>query len=222
MSRSCPRSRPGITGARCARPASAMLAKVGLPPGLVNVVAGDGPTAGDALVTHRGVGKISFTGSTDTGRTITARSVTNLKRLALELGGKSPNVVFADADLDAAAAGVAAGIYTGGAGQACIAGSRILIEAPIFDEFVERLRDHAEKLAVGDPMDLATAMGPIAFAEQYDKVRSYLRLGPEEGAELVFGGGTGTDVVPAGSPLAGGDFVAAAPFPGARHGPRVL
>jgi len=201
--------------------ATAVLAKVGMPPGLVNVVAGDGPTAGDALVTHRGVGKISFTGSTDTGRTIAARSVTNLKRLALELGGKSPNVVFADADLDAAAAGVAAGIYTGGAGQACIAGSRILIEAPIFDEFVERLRDHAEKLAVGDPMDLATAMGPIAFAEQYGKVRSYLRLGPEEGARLVFGGGTGTDVVPAGSPLAGGYFVAPTLFRVPRNGLRI-
>jgi aldehyde dehydrogenase (NAD+) len=188
--------------------ATAMLEKFGMPKGLVNVVAGDGPTAGDALVAHPGVGKISFTGSTDTARTITTRSVSNLKRLALELGGKSPNIVFADADLDAAAAGVAAGIYTGGAGQACIAGSRILVQAPIFAEFVERLRDHAEKLAVGDPMDLATAMGPIAFAEQYDKVRSYLESGPREGAELVFGGGTGTDVVPAGSPLAGGYFVA--------------
>src|SRR5215207_7033675 len=201
--------------------ATALLDDLGLPKGLVNVVAGDGPTAGDALVTHPGVGKISFTGSTDTGRTITARSVTNLKRLALELGGKSPNVVFADADLDAAAAGVAAGIYTGGAGQACIAGSRILIEAPIFDEFVDRLRDHAEKLAVGDPMDLATAMGPIAFAEQYGKVRSYLRLGPEEGARLVFGGGTGTDVVPAGSPLAGGYFVAPTLFRVPRNGLRI-
>lgn len=176
--------------------ATALLEAAGLPKGLVNVVSGDGPSAGDALVTHRGIGKISFTGSTDTGRTITARSVTNLKRLALELGGKSPNIVFADADLDAATAGVAAGIYTGGAGQACIAGSRILVQAPIYDEFVERLRDHAEKLAVGDPMDLATAMGPIASAEQYAKVRSYLELGPQEGATLAFGGGTGTDVVP--------------------------
>jgi aldehyde dehydrogenase (NAD+) len=176
--------------------ATALLDDLGLPKGLVNVVAGDGPTAGDALVTHPGVGKISFTGSTDTGRTITTRSVTNLKRLALELGGKSPNIVFADADLDAAAAGVAAGIYTGGAGQACIAGSRVLIEERVYDEFVARLREHAEKLAVGDPMDLATAMGPIAFAEQYEKVRSYLDLGPREGARLAFGGGTGTDVVP--------------------------
>jgi aldehyde dehydrogenase (NAD+) len=188
--------------------ATGMLERAGIPRGLVNVVAGDGPTTGDALVTHRGVGKVSFTGSTETGRTITARSVTNLKRLALELGGKSPNIVFADADLDAATAGVAAGIYTGGAGQACIAGSRILVQAQIFDEFIGRLREHAEKLAVGDPMDLATAMGPIAFAEQYEKVRSYLDLGPQEGAELAFGGGTGNDVVPAGSPLAGGYFVA--------------
>jgi aldehyde dehydrogenase (NAD+) len=180
---------------------------VGLPKGLVNVVAGDGPTAGDALVAHPGVGKINFTGSTETGRTITCRSASNLKRLSLELGGKSPNIVFADADLDAATAGVATGIYTGGAGQACIAGSRILVEASIYDEFVERLREHAEKMVVGDPNDLATAMGPIAFAEQYDKVRSYLRSGPEEGAELAFGGGVGTDVVPADSPLAGGYFV---------------
>lgn len=201
--------------------ATAMFERIGLPAGLVNVVAGDGPTAGDALVTHPGVAKVSFTGSTDTGRVITARSASNLKRLALELGGKSPNVVFADADLDAAAAGVAAGIYTGGAGQACIAGSRILVEAPVYAEFVERLREHAGKLAVGDPSDLATAMGPIAFAEQYDKVRSYLELGPAEGATLAFGGGTGTDVVPAGSALAGGYFVAPTLFEVPRNDLRI-
>ena len=170
--------------------AARYLAEAGIPPGVVNIVCGEGRTAGEALVDHRGVAKISFTGSTATGRRITQRSVSNLKTLGLELGGKSPNIVFADADLDAAAAGVAAGVFTGSAGQACIAGTRILVEESIFDAFLERLRERAAAIVLGDPLDPSTTMGPIAFDTQFDKVRGYLALAEQEGARRVFGGRT--------------------------------
>ncbi|MGI6873386.1 aldehyde dehydrogenase family protein [Amycolatopsis sp. 3B14] len=183
------------------------LSEAGIPRGAVNIVCGEGATAGEALVEHRDVAKISFTGSTATGRRITQRSVTNLKVLGLELGGKSPNIVFADADLEAAAAGVAAGIFTGSAGQACIAGSRILIEDSIFDEFVERLRGQAAAIRLGDPLDPETTMGPVAFDTQYDKVRGYLDLAEAEGARRVFGGRCGKELFDPASPLAGGYFV---------------
>ena len=173
----------------------------------MNIVCGEGRTAGEALVDHRGVAKISFTGSTATGRRITQRSVSNLKTLGLELGGKSPNIVFADADLDAAAAGVAAGVFTGSAGQACIAGTRILVEESIFDAFLERLRERAAAIVLGDPLDPSTTMGPIAFDTQFDKVRGYLALAEQEGARLVFGGRTGRELFDTGSPLADGYFV---------------
>ncbi|MFC3999491.1 aldehyde dehydrogenase family protein [Nocardiopsis sediminis] len=184
-----------------------LFAEAGLPPGLVNVVSGTGPVAGEALVDHPGVARLHFTGSTATGRRITRHAAAGLKNLSLELGGKSPNIVFDDADLDAATAGVAGGIFTGGAGQACVAGSRILIQEGVFEEFTRRLRAHAEAMRVGDPRDPATDMGPIAFAGQYDKVRSYLELGPREGAEILFGGGTGPDVAGADPALAGGYWV---------------
>ncbi|MBB6172958.1 aldehyde dehydrogenase (NAD+) [Nocardiopsis mwathae] len=183
-----------------------LFAAADLPPGLVNVVCGTGPTAGAALVDHPDVAKLHFTGSTDTGRRIVRRASADLKDVTLELGGKSPNIVFDDADLDAAARGVAAGIYTGGAGQSCVAGSRILIHDTVFDEFTERLRGRAAAIRLGDPRDPATDMGPIAFAGQYDRVRGYLELGPQEGAKPLFGGRTGADA--AGRPaLAGGYWV---------------
>lgn len=178
-----------------------------LPDGLVNVVSGRGSEVGDAIAGHPGIGKISFTGSTDTGRRIMQRATVNIKNLLLELGGKSPNIVFADADLDAAVAGVAAGIFTPNAGQACVAGSRVLVESSIYDEFVERLAAQAASITVGDPMDMSTGMGPIATESQYDTVRSYLRLGREEGARLVTGGRTTEDLIKEGSPLRGGFYV---------------
>ncbi len=182
--------------------ATRLFEKIDLPPGLVNVVAGPGPVAGEALAGHDGVDLLHFTGSTATGRRITQLSCGNLKKLSLELGGKSPNIVFSDADLDAAAIGVATGIYTGGAGQSCLAGSRILVEAGIFDEFVVRLRDRAAELVVGDPLELATDMGPISFRTQYDKVRSFLN--PEV---TLFGGRTAEQLFADGSPLRDGYFV---------------
>ncbi|MBB5435075.1 aldehyde dehydrogenase family protein [Nocardiopsis composta] len=194
--------------------------RAGFPPGLVNVVSGTGPEAGEALVDHPGVAKLHFTGSTATGRRVTERSAANLKNLSLELGGKSPDIVFDDADLDAAAAGAAAGIYTGGAGQACVAGSRILIQDTIFEEFTERLRERAAAIRLGDPRDPDTGMGPIAFAGQYRKVLSYLESAPADGAEPLFGGRTGAAAV-ADPALAGGYWVEPTLFTAADNRPAV-
>ena len=186
----------------------ALLAEAGMPPGVVNIVAGLGEEAGDALVRHADVARITFTGSTATARAIAARAGPRLAQLAFELGGKSPNIVFADADLDAAATGVSTtSIFTAGAGQTCIAGSRILIQAPVFDEMLERIEKAATNVVLGDPMDATTTMGPIVSQAQFDRVRSYLELGPKEGAELLFGGRSGAELFPAGSPLGRGYYV---------------
>jgi (Z)-2-((N-methylformamido)methylene)-5-hydroxybutyrolactone dehydrogenase len=185
-----------------------LLGEAGLPPGVVNVVAGIGEEAGDALVRHPDVARITFTGSTATARIVSERAAPTLKQLAFELGGKSANIVFADADLDAAATGVSTtSIFTAGAGQTCIAGSRILVHASVYDEMVERIQKAAANVVLGAPLDATTTMGPIVSRAQLDRVRSYLEVGPSEGAELVFGGRTGAELFDAGSPLAGGYYV---------------
>ncbi|WP_424530546.1 aldehyde dehydrogenase family protein [Sphaerisporangium viridialbum] len=177
-----------------------------LPPGVLNIVSGLGEEAGDALVRHRGVAKISLTGSTQTGQAITRASADSLKPLTFELGGKSPNIVFADADLDAAAQGVTVNsVYTGNAGQVCVAGSRILIQRPVWDEMIERVASIAAGLTLADPLDLSTTMGPIVSAGQYERVTGYLEIAEKEGAELVFGGTCGASVVPS---MPGGYWVA--------------
>jgi len=169
--------------------------EAGVPPGVLNVVVGGGAT-GSALVEHPGVDKISFTGGTDTARVLMTAAARNLTPLALELGGKSPNIVFADADLDAAAFGVTIpSVYTFNAGQACVAGSRILVERPILDEMIGRIRKIAESLVIGDPLQTSSQMGPLISQEQYDKVVHYLEIGKKE-AELIFGGRHGAEVVP--------------------------
>ncbi|MEV0229441.1 aldehyde dehydrogenase family protein [Nonomuraea sp. NPDC050786] len=176
------------------------------PPGVLNIVSGLGEEVGDALVRHRDVAKISLTGSTATGQAITRASADALKPLTFELGGKSPNIVFPDADLDAATRGVTVNsIYTGNAGQVCVAGSRILIHRSIWDEMLARIERVCAGLILDDPLDLRTTMGPIVSQAQYDNVRSYLELAEKEGASLVFGGRTGADVVPG---LPGGYWVA--------------
>ncbi|MEU4830827.1 aldehyde dehydrogenase family protein [Streptosporangium sp. NPDC023615] len=173
-----------------------LLAEV-LPPGTLNIVSGLGEEVGDPLVRHRGVDRISLTGSTRTGQAITRASADNLKPLTFELGGKSPNIVFSDADLDAAARGVTVdSVYTGNAGQVCVAGSRILVHRPIWEEMIGRITEIASDVRLGDPMDMATTMGPIVSADQYERVVSYLEIAEKEGAEQVFGGLTGADVVP--------------------------
>ena len=163
---------------------------VGFPPGVVNVVSGLGSVAGDALVTHPDVRKIAMTGSTATARVISERAAPTLKPLAFELGGKSPNIVFADADMEIAVPGASTGaVFTGGAGQTCVAGSRLLIHASIYDEMIERITEHvAKNVRLGNALDHSTSMGPIAFQGQYEKVKSYIELGQKEGAELAFGG----------------------------------
>ncbi|TDD66417.1 aldehyde dehydrogenase family protein [Actinomadura rubrisoli] len=167
-----------------------------LPPGVLNIVSGLGEEVGDALVRHRGVNKISLTGSVDTAKIITRASADALKPLALELGGKSPNIVFADADLDRAAPGVTTqAIFTANAGQICYGGSRILVQRPVYDEMIERMSAIAAGIRLGDPLSPETTMGPIVSREQYERVTSYLEIGAKEGAEMVFGGRSGPELV---------------------------
>ena len=154
----------------------------GLPDGVLNVITGEGPAAGEAIVRSSVVGKISFTGSVVTGRRVAVLAGEHLKPVVLELGGKSPNIVFADADLDAAAEGVVMG-FTANSGQVCAAGTRVLVEASIRDEFAARLRDRLAS-------DSFEHLGPIITPAQFDKVTEYLRLGVEEGATVL----TGEDV----------------------------
>jgi aminomuconate-semialdehyde/2-hydroxymuconate-6-semialdehyde dehydrogenase len=159
-----------------------------LPPGVLNVVQGFGPdAAGEALVKSPDVDLVTFTGESRTGSTIMGSAAPTLKGLSLEMGGKSPNVVFADADLDKAVAGAIRAIYTN-QGEVCLAGSRLFVQRPIFDEFLARLHDAADELKVGDPMDPATKMGPLVSAEHRDKVESYLRFAEEDGGKVRFGG----------------------------------
>ena len=158
----------------------------GFPPGVLNVVTGDGE-AGAALVDHPNVAKIAFTGSDETGRRIAASVAGRLATVTLELGGKSANVVLEDADLDAAEAGVLAGIFAA-AGQTCVAGSRLIVAAGVYDELLERLTERAKRIRLGDPMDDATQMGPIANVPQLDRVERMVAAARAEGAEIVAGG----------------------------------
>ncbi len=166
---------------------AAIAADAGLPGGVLNVVPGFGETAGAALVRHPDVDKIAFTGSTAVGRVIMREAADTLKKVSLELGGKSPNIVFADADLDAAARGAFSGIFYN-AGQCCTAGSRLLVQSSIHDAFMGRLVERARKLVPGDPLDPATRMGPLVSEEQLERVLGYIERGKEEGAAVLTGG----------------------------------
>jgi aldehyde dehydrogenase (NAD+) len=166
-----------------------------LPPGVLNVVSGLGEV-GDAIVRHRSVEKITMTGSPATAKKIQVAASDSLTPAIFELGGKSPVIVFDDADLDLAANGVTtASVFTFNAGQACVAGSRILVQRPIVDEMIERIRAIGQTMVIGDPRDPTTAMGPLISQEAYDRVVHYLEIGKKE-AELVFGGRHGAEVVP--------------------------
>ncbi|MFI9809390.1 aldehyde dehydrogenase [Streptomyces sp. NPDC052301] len=164
-----------------------LAAECGLPPGVFNVVTGLGRPCGTALVEHPLVDKVAFTGATETGRAIAAAAGHGLKRVSLELGGKSPNIVFADADLPAALNGLVAGVF-GASGQTCMAGSRILVQQELYGEVVRRLAERAEAIRVGDPTDPATQMGTVASPAQYDKVLRYIEIARQDGARLVAGG----------------------------------
>ena len=158
----------------------------GFPPGVVNVVTGDAEV-GRRVVEHDGVRKVAFTGGTKTGREIGAVAGRRLAPVILELGGKSANIVFGDADLDAAEAGVLAGIYAAG-GQSCVAGSRVLVEEDVFDELVGRLSERAARIRVGDPMDDQTEMGPIGTKRQLEKIESYVEMVQRDGGLIRAGG----------------------------------
>jgi acyl-CoA reductase-like NAD-dependent aldehyde dehydrogenase len=163
--------------------------EAGIPPGVLNVVTGAGET-GAALVEHPGVDKIAFTGSTEVGRQIGAKAGGALKRVTLELGGKSPNIILPDADLDAAVAGSFNAIYFN-TGQACNAGSRLFVHSDQFDEVVSALAARAGKTTVGPGLDPKSNLGPVVSAEQHERVLGYIESGRSEGAELVAGGGSG-------------------------------
>jgi acyl-CoA reductase-like NAD-dependent aldehyde dehydrogenase len=178
---------------------AALTKQAGFPDGVFNVVTGYGPEAGSALVDHPDVAKVTFTGSDTTGARIYAQAAKTLKRVSLELGGKSPNIVFADCDLDAAISGVISGIFAA-TGQTCIAGSRVLVQNSIRDTFSQRLVDLARTARKGDPMLPDTNIGPVTTAPQYRKILDYIAIAKAEGARCILGGGPAPD-------LPGGQFV---------------
>ncbi len=161
--------------------------EAGLPDGVLNIVPGYGPTAGAALAGHMDVDKIAFTGAHTTGRIIMQAASKNLKRISLELGGKSPNIVFADSDIDSAVDGAMTGIFFN-QGEVCCAGSRLFLEKSIHEEFVGKLSNKAAGMRVGNPEDAATQMGAQVSKEQFDKILGYIDIGKKEGAKLVTGG----------------------------------
>lgn len=161
--------------------------EAGLPAGVFNVVTGPGRVVGDALVNHPDVDKVTFTGSPGVGRGIMKGAAGNFKRVSLELGGKSANVIFDDADLEAASKAAASGIFFN-AGQVCSAGSRVLVQEGAYDEVVERLAARAKALRIGDPLDRKTALGPVISEKQMKSILDYVDIGRKEGASLVTGG----------------------------------
>jgi betaine-aldehyde dehydrogenase len=163
------------------------LADAGVPPGVVNIITGFGESAGAPLVRHPDVNKVAFTGSASVGKAIVKMAADTVKRVTLELGGKSPNIFFADADFEAAIDGALFGVFIN-QGEVCSAGSRILVEKKIYPKFVEAMAAKAKTIRLGPPLERETKMGPLVSKEQYDRVRSYQELGKKE-AKLAFGGG---------------------------------
>ncbi|XP_035593945.1 retinal dehydrogenase 2-like [Oncorhynchus keta] len=165
-----------------------LVKEAGFPPGVVNILPGFGPTAGAAIASHMGIDKVAFTGSTEVGKLIQeAAGKSNLKRVTLELGGKNPNIIFADADLDLAVEQAHQGVFFN-AGQCCTAGSRIFVEEPIYEEFVRRSVERAKRRTVGSPFDPTTEQGPQISQEQQSRVLEFIRSGISEGARLECGG----------------------------------
>jgi phenylacetaldehyde dehydrogenase len=165
-----------------------LVEEAGIPAGVLNIVTGYGETAGAALAEHPDVDKVAFTGSTEVGKIIMRAASGNLKRVSLELGGKSPNIIFADADLESAAVGAANAIFFNH-GQCCCAGSRLFIEQKAYDKVMPTLIDHAQKIKLGPGMDLATEMGPLVSSEQYERVTGFLDSGKKGGGKASAGGG---------------------------------
>lgn len=166
---------------------AALFQKAGFPPGVVNVVTGFGPEVGEPLVAHPDVAHIGFTGGEAAGKRIYEAAARNLKTVTLELGGKSPNIIFDDADLDQAVKGVVSGIFAA-SGQSCQAGSRVLVQESIHDELLQRLVDFVSTAKLGDPTRPDTQIGPIATRPQFEKILDYIRIARDEGARCVLGG----------------------------------
>ena len=164
-----------------------LIIEAGFPAGVVNVVTGTGKSAGEALTRHPGVAKFVFTGSTDTGRRIAGNAAANLVPCSMELGGKSPHVVFADVDIEHAVNGVVSGVFAA-AGQTCVAGSRCFVEASVYDRFVEALVARTNRIRVGHPMSADTDIGPLALSSQLSKVENYVASGVKQGARIAAGG----------------------------------
>jgi acyl-CoA reductase-like NAD-dependent aldehyde dehydrogenase len=193
---------------------AALLAEAGFPDGVLNVVTGDGPVVGSALARHPGVDKVSFTGSTATGISVARDAAEHLAPVSLELGGKSANIIFGDADVEAAVNGVVAGVFAA-AGQTCQAGARVAVHESLVDEVTAKLVERANAIRLGDPADPETEMGPLAFPEQHQKVLDCIRTGVEDGGTVLTGGG-----VPDGE-LADGLFIAPTLFSGLANGARL-
>ena len=164
-----------------------LIQEAGFPDGVVNIVPGYGETAGAALASHPGIDKIAFTGSTEVGKLIAHAAADNLTKVSLELGGKAPNIVFADANLDQAVNGAMMGIFFN-QGQVCCAGSRLFLSEEIKDEFLDRFKEKAQKIKVGDPSDASTQMGPQVSEEQLNRIKGYVDIAREEGANVLTGG----------------------------------
>jgi aldehyde dehydrogenase (NAD+) len=189
--------------------------EAGIPPGVVNVVPGYGETAGAALASHHDVDKVAFTGSHVTGQSIIRASAGNLKRVSLELGGKSPDIVFADADLDAAVPGAAMAVFAN-SGQICSAGTRLFVEQSIYEEFVGRVAEFGKKLQVGNGLDPNVQIGPLVSEQQLERVTGYLDIGQKEGARALAGGGRVTE-----GALSKGFFVSPTVFAGVQDNMRI-
>ncbi|MDQ3584970.1 MAG: aldehyde dehydrogenase family protein [Acidobacteriota bacterium] len=164
-----------------------LIQEAGFPEGVVNIVPGYGETAGAALAAHPGIDKVAFTGSTEVGKLIAHAAADNLTKVSLELGGKAPNIVFADADIEQAVSGAMMGIFFN-QGQVCCAGSRLFLDERIKEEFLGRFKEKAQKVKVGDPMDKATLMGPQVSCEQLDRIKGYVDIARSEGATVLTGG----------------------------------
>jgi acyl-CoA reductase-like NAD-dependent aldehyde dehydrogenase len=164
-----------------------LMVEAGVPAGVINILPGAGAVAGMGLVKHPGVDKVAFTGSTVVGKEVMRNAADTVKRITLELGGKSPNIVFADSDLEAAVRGASTGIFYG-KGEVCAAGSRLFVEKKIHDEFMSKLVDRTQKLKPGDPLDPKTRLGAIVSEQQMNSVLGYIEAGKSEGAKLVAGG----------------------------------
>jgi len=192
-----------------------LILEAGVPEGVVNIVPGYGETAGAALAAHPGVDKVAFTGSHLTGQKIIQASAGNLKRVSLELGGKSPDIVFADADLETAVPGAGMAVFAN-SGQICSAGTRLFVERRVYDEFTDRVATFGKGLQVGNGVDPQTQIGPLVSEQQLDRVTGYLRIGQQEGARALSGGSRVTE-----GPLAQGYFVPPTVFADVRDDMRI-